>query len=334
VTGAYGQIGRDFMPILRQLFGESNVIASDIAKPTASKVVETYDNLKTIELDVCDKGAVRDAVKTFKVTRIVHLATMLSAVGEKLPIKAHDVNVQGTLNILEAAREIKVSTNGSKKMASVFAPSSIAVFGPSTPQDGTPDDVVCAPSTMYGISKHHLELLGNYYHQRYGLDFRSLRFPGVLSASDPGGGTTDYVMDMYNEALKYKQCTSFLSEDIELPFMHMEDCLRSAIELIVAPNNKLTRRVYNITAFSATPSQVYESIKKFIPEVQAQYEPDFREEIALSWPNSVDDSFARRDWGWQHAYDLDDITKDILDSLAAERMANMKRFRERLASRG
>jgi len=126
------------------------------------------------------------------------------------------VNVQGTLNILEAAREIKVSTNGSKKMASVFAPSSIAVFGPSTPQDGTPDDVVCAPSTMYGISKHHLELLGNYYHQRYGLDFRSLRFPGVLSASDPGGGTTDYVMDMYNEALKYKQCTSFLSEDIEV----------------------------------------------------------------------------------------------------------------------
>lgn len=244
---------------------------------------------------------------------------------------------------MECAREIKqnkafsASGGGTAKeaptIASVFAPSSIAVFGPSTPQDMTPDDVVCSPTTMYGISKLHLECLGNYYHERYGIDFRSLRFPGIISASAPGGGTTDYVMDMYSEALKYNQCTSFLSEDIELPFMHMEDCLRSAIELLVAPSESLTRRVYNVTAFSATPREVYESIRKFIPEIQVQYEPDYREEIALTWPNSVDDTYARRDWNWTHTYDLDDITKDILDALAAERMANMAKFRRKLQDR-
>ena len=275
------------------------------------------------------------------------------------------MNVQGTLNILEVAREIKQSKTFEE--VSVFAPSSIAVFGPSTPADNTPDDIVCDPTTMYGISKvrhthtHtlslslflslslqtetgfclwlclllqlHLECLGNYFKDQYGIDFRSLRFPGVISATAPGGGTTDYVMDMYTEALKYKQCTSFLSEDIELPFMHMEDCLRSTTEFIMAPKECLSRRVYNVTAFSATPEQVYESILKFIPDCKVSYEPDYREDIALTWPNSIDDHLARRDWKWQHAYGLDDLTQDILQALQREereRKANAVRMKGEL----
>jgi len=337
VTGAFGQIGRDFLPCLREIFGTKNVIASDVAKPQSE--TEARKIGRWVELDVTDKGAVKDAMNSFKVNRVIHLATMLSAVGEKLPMKAHDVNVQGTLNIFEVAREIKqnksftkssVDTSTSWKETqpvSVFAPSSIAVFGPSTPADMTPDDIVCAPTTMYGISKLHLECLGSYYRKRYGIDFRSLRYPGIISASAPGGGTTDYVMDMYKDSWKYKQCESFLSEDMELPFMHMDDCLRAAMELIMAPKRMLSRPCYNITAFSATPKQVFESIKKFIPECTVEYNADERELIARSWPNSIDDSVARQDWEWRHTYDLDKITEDILNTLEREKRMSISQLR-------
>ena len=339
VTGALGQVGRDFVAKLRSTFGFDAVIATDVKQITAQEYLSGGDAEYGIEqlglgstylqLDVTDRSAIRDMVKTFKVNRIVHLATVLSAVGERNPMLAHEVNVDGTLNVMEVARELKQTFTSSYYVKtdatdiSVFAPSTIAVFGPSTPRDDVPDDVVCMPTTMYGISKVHLECLGNYYSERYGIDFRSLRYPGVISATEPGGGTTDYTIEMYKDAAKYQKCTSFVSADTALPFMHMEDCLRASVELIQADRKDLNRNVYNVTAASFTPQDVFESIKKFVPDCQMNYAVDYRNEIAQSWPNSVNDTNARNDWGWMHAYGLDEITQYMLANFERTNSANM-----------
>jgi len=250
-------------------------------------------------------------------TQIIHLASLLSAIGERNPELAKKVNILGTQNVLEVAKD-----NGIK----VYIPSSIAVFGPSTPPIETPEETVIRPTTIYGITKVYAELLGEYYHRRYGVDFRSLRYPGVISSKAmPGGGTTDYAVEIYHEALKKGAYECFLDENTALPMMHMNDCIKATIDLIEAPESCLKRRTYNLTGMSFTPKEQAEVIKMFIPEFECTYKPDFRQDIANTWPQSIDDSEARQDWGWQPQYDLKAMTVDMLNALAP-RYGIEKRF--------
>jgi nucleoside-diphosphate-sugar epimerase len=240
---------------------------------------------------------------------IIHNASVLSATGERNPQLAYRTNVEGSYNILEAVRILNLDQ--------ALVPSSIAAFGPSTPQDNTPNDVIMRPTTMYGVTKVFVELLGEYYAKRYDLDFRSLRYPGVISSETlPGGGTTDYAVEIFYEALKNKKYTSFLAKDTMLPMMYMPDCLKCTVDLMEADASKLVHRSYNITAMSFTPKDIANEIKKHIPEFEIDYEPDFRQQIAETWPRSIDDSVAREEWGWKPEYDLASMTKDMLEKLS------------------
>merc|ERR1719499_296846 len=282
VTGASGQIGAELVPRLRQRYGRENVIASDVKVFTKKGELEPFVYCDVTQYDMLARIALESGC-----TQIVHLASLLSAIGEKNPALAKKVNILGTQNVLEVAKD-----NGIK----VYIPSSIAVFGPTTPSIDTPEDTVIRPTTIYGITKVYAELLGEYYFKRYGVDYRSIRYPGVISSrAMPGGGTTDYAVEIYHEALKKGSYECFLDENTALPMMYMDDCIKATVELIEAPESSLKRRTYNLTGMSFTPQQQAEAIKLFIPEFECTYKPDFRQDIANTWPQSIDDSEARKD---------------------------------------
>jgi len=303
LTGSSGQIGSELVMALRNIYGGENVVASDKC-PNTSNIIKQSGPFE--QLDVLDTQAIIKVVEKYNIDAIIHLAAILSAIGEKNPMLAWNVNINGMLNVLEIARE--------KGLKRVLIPSSIAAFGPSTPVDNTPQDTILKPTTMYGITKVAGELLADYYVLKYGMDVRGLRYPGIISNETlPGGGTTDYAVAIYYDAVKYGKFECFLSENTMLPMMYMPDCLNATINLFHADFIKLKHYSdFNISAFSVTPKLLAESIKKFIPDFQITYKPDYRQAIADSWPNSIDDSCAREEWGWKPSFDLDSMTEDML----------------------
>ena len=305
VIGALGQLGSELIEALRRLHGEDNVVASDLREPTIK-------NGLFEQLNVLDKQALEAIVNKYGVTRIYHLAAILSAKGESDPKFAWDLNMNSLINVLEIAKE--------KKLDRIYWPSSIAVFGPNTPRENTPQHTIMDPNTIYGISKLAGERWCEYYHEKYGVDVRSLRYPGLIGyKAKPGGGTTDYAVDIYYKALEEKRYTCFLKANSYLPMMYMEDAVSATIELMQAEEHSVKiRSSYNVGALSFSPKDIAESINRHIPGFQIDYDPDFRQAIADSWPSSIDDSAARNDWGWQHSFDLDKMTKTILQGLKSQ----------------
>lgn len=305
VTGAIGQIGSELTPRLRELYGKDNVVASDIREPDDGL------NGPFELLDVTDKSRLEEIVDGYDIDAIVHLAALLSATGEQKPQLAWRVNVTGFYNVLEVARE--------KKLTRIFHPSSIACFGPETPRDKTPQDTIQRPRTIYGITKVTGELLGNYYFEKFGVDVRGARFPGIISnMAPPGGGTTDYAVEIFYEAIKHKEYTCFLKEDTVLPMMYMPDCIKGVIQLMNADVSKLEHHCdFNMAAISFSPREVAAEIRRHIPEFKITYKPDYRQAIADSWPKSIDDTAARKEWGWKHDYDLPAMVEDMLRVLGA-----------------
>jgi nucleoside-diphosphate-sugar epimerase len=305
VTGACGQIGSELVPALRALYGGENVVATDIEETNpALREAGPFEFL-----DVTQRGAIGAVVDRFNIGTIYHLAAILSATGEKKPQLAWGVNINGLYKILEIARERKVSR--------VFCPSSIAAFGPDTPRDNTPQETILRPTTMYGVTKVAGELLGDYYFQRFGLDVRGVRYPGIISSeAPPGGGTTDYAVEIFYEAIKHKRYTCFLKEDTVLPMMYMPDCIKATLDLMGADLSKLKHHAdYNLAAMSFSPKELVAEIQKHIPEFTCEYKPDFRQAIADSWPRTIDDSAAREEWEWEPQYDLAAMVKDMLGKL-------------------
>src|SRR6186997_2395217 len=305
VIGASGQIGVELTMALRQIYGNANVIASDLREENEL----LHGTGPYVALDVMNKEMLHVQVIRQNVTQIYLLAAILSATGEKNPGLAWNLNMQGLLNVLDIARE--------EKLQKVYWPSSIAVFGPTSPKTNCPQQTIIEPITVYGISKYAGEFWCNYYHRRFGVDVRSLRYPGLISyKSSPGGGTTDYAVEIFYEALEEKKYESFLTEDTYLPMMYMPDAIRATIELMEAPANKIAIRTsYNIASMSFSPKEIAAEIKKHIPDFVIQYKPDYRQAIADSWPQSIDDSVARRDWGWKEDFDLAAMTKDMLENV-------------------
>jgi nucleoside-diphosphate-sugar epimerase len=306
VTGATGQIGSELTLELREKYGRESVVAAG-HKRRPSEALLKSGPFEVV--DATDKESLANIVLKHDIRTIYHLASVLSAVGEQNPQVAWHVNMDGLYNVLEIARE--------KKLASVFWPSSIAVFGAGAPRVNTPQDTIMIPGTMYGVTKVAGELLCNYYFKRFGVDVRSLRYPGIISSeTPPGGGTTDYAVAIFYEAIKYKQYTCFLREDTMLPMMYMPDCMKATIDLMEADSTKINCRTsYNLTAISFTAGELTAEIKKHYPDFKCEYKPDFRQKIADSWPMSIDDSVARREWGWTPFYDLRTMTKDMFDKL-------------------
>ncbi|MEI6853023.1 MAG: NAD-dependent epimerase/dehydratase family protein [Bacteroidota bacterium] len=304
IIGALGQIGSELTPELRAIYGNDNVIASDI-QDDYSNVGDPY-----VKLDVTDAKSFADIIKKHGITMVINMAAILSANGEVSPMTAWNINMNGLINTLEVCREHNVRR--------VLVPSSIAAFGPGTPVDNTPQETVLHPSTMYGITKVSGELLCDYYVRKYCMDVRGLRYPGIISYKTlPGGGTTDYAVAIYYDAVKYGKYTCFVREDTRLPMMYMPDCLKATIDLLHADFSKLVHHSdFNLSAMSFSAGELAASIRKFMPDFTIEYAPDFRQKIADSWPNSIDDSCARKEWGWKPAYDLDAMTKDMLEKIS------------------
>ena len=305
VIGASGQIGVELTLALRKIYGNANVVASDLREENELlKGTGPY-----VSMDVMNKEMLHVQVIRQNITQIYLLAAILSATGEKNPNLAWSLNMQSLLNVLDIAKE--------EKIHKVYWPSSIAVFGPTSPKQNCPQQTVIEPITVYGISKYAGEFWCNYYHQRWGLDVRSIRYPGLISyKSAPGGGTTDYAVEIYHEALDEKKYECFLQEDTYLPMMYMPDAIKATIELMEAPEEKIKIRTsYNISGMSFSPKEIAAEIKKHIPDFEITYQPDYRQQIANSWPQSIDDSVARNDWGWKEDYDLSAMTKDMLENL-------------------
>lgn len=305
VIGASGQIGVELTLALRKIYGNSNVVASDLR--------EENDLLKGtgpyVSLDVMNREMLHVQVIRQGITQIYLLAAILSATGEKNPSLAWNLNMGSLINVLEIARE--------EHLQRIYWPSSIAVFGPTSPKKNCPQQTVIEPTTVYGISKYAGEFWCNYYNHRYGVDVRSLRYPGLISyKSPPGGGTTDYAVEIFYEALENKRYECFLKENTYLPMMYMPDAIRATIELMEAPADSLSVRTsYNLSAMSFSPKDIAAEIKKHIPGFSISYKPDYRQAIADSWPQSIDDSIARKDWGWKEEYDLSRMTVDMLSNL-------------------
>jgi len=306
VTGATGQIGSELTIELREKYGGDNVIAVGHRRKPSEKLLQSglFEYVDTTE-----KENIVKVVKKYDIDTIYHLAAVLSAVGEESPQQAWHVNMDGLYNVLEVAREYN--------MVRVFWPSSIAVFGPKAPRVDTPQDAVLIPRTMYGVTKVAGELLCNYYFIRFGLDVRSVRYPGIISSeTPPGGGTTDYAVEIFYEAIKNKRYTCFVRENTVLPMMYMPDCIKATIDLMKAEPSRIKYHTsYNVAAMSFSAGQLAAEITKHIPDFKCEYKPDFRQKIADSWPTSIDDSVAHRDWGWNPSYDLAAMTKDMIEKL-------------------
>jgi nucleoside-diphosphate-sugar epimerase len=303
IIGAGGQIGLELAENLSKMYGSSNVVASDI------KESPQLANNPFEKLDAMDGKALFDIVKKHQITQVYHLAAMLSATGEQNPMFAWKLNMESLFHVLDLAKE--------KHIQQIYWPSSIAVFGPTTPAENTPQYTVMEPSTVYGISKQAGERWCEWYFKKYGVDVRSIRYPGLIGwKSAPGGGTTDYAVHIFYEAIKNGSYECFLSENTILPMMCMEDAIRATIELMHAPSDKITiRGSYNLAGLSFSPKQIAEEIKKHIPDFKITYKPDFRQQIADSWPKSIDDREARKHWGWKEKYDLPLLVKAMLENL-------------------
>jgi nucleoside-diphosphate-sugar epimerase len=307
VTGACGQIGSELTLVLREHYGGDNVVATGHrTKPSDA----LRDSGPFEFIDVTKKETVEAVVKKYNIDTVYHMAAVLSAVGEQRPHLAWDVNINGLYNILEIAREYE--------LVRVFCPSSIAVFGPETPREDTPQETVLRPTTMYGLSKVAGELLCDYYFRRFGVDVRGVRYPGIISSETlPGGGTTDYAVAIFYEAIKHKHYTCFVREDTVLPMMYMPDCIKGTIDLMEADLAGLEHHAdFNMASMSFSAGELAAEIKKHIPEFTIEYQPDDRQAIADSWPRSIDDGAARREWGWQPSYDLASMTANMLEKLS------------------
>jgi nucleoside-diphosphate-sugar epimerase len=305
VTGGTGQIGSELVPELRRIYGNHNVVVGVHSRPPQEELTTGPNE----QVDVTSKGSLEKVVEQYDVDTVYHLAAILSAAGEKDPWLAWKVNMDGTYNVLEVARE--------HEMVRVFCPSSIAAFGPETLRINTPQETVLRPRTMYGLTKVAGELLCNYYFNKFGLDVRGVRYPGIISNKTlPGGGTTDYAVEIFYEAIKYMRYQCFLREDSTLPMMYMPDCIKATIDIMNADLNSLKHHAdFNLAAVSFSPRELAEEIKKHLPKFTITYKPDHRQAIADSWPKSIDDSAARKEWGWKPSYDLPAMVKDMIDVL-------------------
>jgi nucleoside-diphosphate-sugar epimerase len=306
VTGAVGQIGSELTIELRRRYGAGNIVATGHKTKPGADLCESGP----FEfIDVSRRETLEAVVDKYEIDTIYHMAAILSAVGEEKPHLAWNVNINGLYNILEVARE--------RELARVFCPSSIAVFGPETPRDHTPQETILRPTTMYGVSKVAGELLCDYYVRRFGVDVRGVRYPGIVSSETlPGGGTTDYAVAIYYEAVAHRRYTCFVREDTVLPMMYMPDCIKATLDLMEADFSRLKHHAdFNLAAMSFSAGELAAQIKEHIPDFACEYKPDFRQAIADSWPRSIDDSAAREEWGWQPSYDLASMTADMLDKL-------------------
>jgi nucleoside-diphosphate-sugar epimerase len=308
IIGANGQLGTELSLALAERFGKDHVVTSDMV-PTGR-----HPHIAHVMLDVTDAGQLNELVERRGITQIYLLAAALSATGEKAPAWAWGLNMTGLINVLELARR--------KKLDKVFWPSSIAAFGPTTPLENTPQRTIMEPKTVYGISKLAGEGWCRWFFENHGVDVRSLRYPGLISYKTlPGGGTTDYAIDIFHSALKGKPYTCFLDKDESLPMMYMDDAVRATIELMEAPQQQITERgSYNLAGVSFTPAEIAKEIRRHLPDFEISYAPDFRQAIASSWPNSIDDSRARADWNWKPRFGLPEITRDMLANLAHLRL--------------
>ena len=310
IIGACGQIGTELTHKLREIYGTENVIASDIRKLNNDVV-----NSGPFEVvNALDFNQIEHIVEQHGIDEVYLMAALLSATAEKNPAFAWDLNMNSLFHVLNLAK--------AKKIKKIFWPSSIAVFGPTTPKESTPQFTIAEPSTVYGISKQSGERWCEYYNHIFGVDVRSIRYPGLISwTSPPGGGTTDYAVDIFHQALKDGSYNCFLSADTKMPMMYMEDAIRATVEIMQAPaDNVKIRSSYNLAAMSFTPLEIADEIKKHIPGFSISYAPDFRQKIADSWPASIDDSAARNDWGWKHQFNIEYMTKVMLDNLSESEM--------------
>ncbi len=305
ILGASGQIGTDLTETLRKKHGGENVIASDLKKPSGALL----ESGPFEQIDATDRDRIEEVVEEHQVTQVYHLVAMLSATAEKFPMKGWDLNMQTLFHTLEMAREGKIQR--------LFWPSSIAAFGPTTPKENTPQQIIMDPTTVYGISKRAGELWCQYYFEKYGVDVRSLRYPGLISyKAAPGGGTTDYAVDIFHKALETKSYECFVGPKTALPMMYMPDAIKATIGIMEAPAGQVKIRTsYNVAAFSFDPETLAEAIQKKIPDFTISYNPDDRDKIAQGWPQSIDDENAREDWGWQPDFSLEKMVKDMLENL-------------------
>jgi nucleoside-diphosphate-sugar epimerase len=305
IIGACGQIGSELTLKLREIHGNDKIIASDIREGDKNLMSSGPFEI----LDATNESELEDVVMHYEINEVYLMAAMLSATSEKFPMKGWHLNMETLFNVLNLAKDFKINK--------IFWPSSIAVFGPSTPKFETPQNTIMQPTTVYGISKQTGERWCHYYYNRYGVDVRSLRYPGLISyKTQPGGGTTDYAIEIFHGALNDKKYTSFLSKDTALPMMYMDDAIDATIKIMNAPAEQIkVRSSYNVSAISFTPEELAKSIQNYIPEFQVNYEPDFRQAIADSWPSSIDDSSARKDWGWENKYDLEEITENMIEGI-------------------
>lgn len=302
IIGACGQIGSELTYSLKDLHGSENVIASDISESNMAIVNSGVFEI----LDAKDYDAVRTCVEKHDIDVVYLMAAMLSATGEKFPMKAWDLNMNSLFHVLNLAKDGIIKQ--------IFWPSSIAVFGPTTPVFDTPQHTTTEPSTVYGITKQAGERWSEYYHKNYGVDVRSIRYPGIISwKTMPGGGTTDYAVDIYHQAIVSQNYECFLAEDTKLPMMFMDDAINATISIMETPKENIKiRSSYNLAAISFTPKDVFEAIKRHIPDFKISYKPDFRQQIANSWPKSINDDAARSDWNWNHKFDLERMTTEMI----------------------